>query len=177
MVYYNPYYMFIFLWSLVWTLEVKNDKGLPPYPARTYPHLIQTFLNLFEPSYLNLSRTYPELIQTFLNLSEAYLWSTWYIISLAAPHRNADWAANHKRVFWKEMEIWFGRNGKKYKTLGFIVQRNDYCKSWSVTHQMMVRTRRNWLTYELLHKKNLKGYIACNTVLKSTTLIFNWEGI
>jgi hypothetical protein len=32
MVYYNPYYTFLFLWSLVWTLEVKNDKGLPPYP-------------------------------------------------------------------------------------------------------------------------------------------------
>ena len=33
MVYYNPYYAFLFLWSLVWTLEVKNDKGLPLYPG------------------------------------------------------------------------------------------------------------------------------------------------
>ena len=41
MVYYNPYYMFIFLWSLVWTLEVKNDKGLPLYPGYTY-RVLQT---------------------------------------------------------------------------------------------------------------------------------------
>ena len=33
MVYYNPYYTSLFLWSLVWTLEVKNDKGLPLYPG------------------------------------------------------------------------------------------------------------------------------------------------
>ena len=32
-VYYNPYYAFLFLWSLVWTLEVKNNKGLTPYPG------------------------------------------------------------------------------------------------------------------------------------------------
>ena len=36
MVYYNPYYVFLFLWSLVWTLEVKNDKGLPLYPVFDY---------------------------------------------------------------------------------------------------------------------------------------------
>ena len=36
MVYYNPYYTFLLLWSLVWTLEVKNDKGLPLYPGKGY---------------------------------------------------------------------------------------------------------------------------------------------
>ena len=30
------YYAVLFLWSLVWTLEVKNDKGLPLYPEYEY---------------------------------------------------------------------------------------------------------------------------------------------
>ena len=33
MVYYNPYYAFLFLWSLIWMLEVINDKALPLYPG------------------------------------------------------------------------------------------------------------------------------------------------
>ena len=56
----------------------------------------------------------------------------------------------------------------EWKKITLDSNRNDYCKSWSVTHQMMAETRRNWLTYELLYKKNLKGYIACNVVLKYT---------
>ena len=43
MVYYNLYYVFLFLWSLVWTLEVKNDKGLPLYPAYNTHLILPTF--------------------------------------------------------------------------------------------------------------------------------------
>ena len=42
----------------------------------------------------------------------------------------------------KEMEIW-SENGKNISSAGQV---DDYCKSWSVTHQMMAQTRRNWLT-------------------------------
>ena len=47
MVYYNPYYTFLFLWSLVWTLEVKNDKGLPLYPGRAHYAKIDSFSKIF----------------------------------------------------------------------------------------------------------------------------------
>ena len=47
MVYYNPYYVFLFLWSLVWTLEVKNDKGLPLYPGRAHYAKIDSFSKIF----------------------------------------------------------------------------------------------------------------------------------
>ena len=150
-------------------------------PIQTYPQPIQIFLNLAIWTYpepiLNLSWIHLNLsepVWTYLNfiygiLKKSHLWL--YHIEMPTGRQII------KETFGKRWKYDLVGMEKKYKTLGFIVQRNDYCKSWSVTHQMMVRTRRNWLTYELLHKKNLKGYIACNTVLKSTTRIFIWERI
>ena len=66
----------------------------------------------------------------------------------------------------KEMEIW-SENGKNISSvaMGESGQVDDYCKSWSVTHQMMAQTRRNWLTL-LWNCVEFKSPIACNLALK-----------
>ena len=114
-------------------------------------------------------------------IPHASLWNSTTVITLVKSICELVYAWNVSRLSmnFRFSRLYFGRQIIKalkrdgnmmleWKKITLDSNRNDYCKSWSVTHQMMAETRRNWLTYELLYKKNLKGYIACNVVLKYT---------